>query len=209
MQSQALFPFLLEEILKVDFLSHASVLNIPKGTEILRPEAYVKGIPFVKSGLVKVLRADDDGNEILLYYISAGESCAMSLKAAIENSKSGIFAVAEQDTETYFLPVEYLRSLMAEHHAFREYVFLALSQRYNELLTAIDNIAFRKLDERLIAMLRQKFSHAGMNEITTSHQQLADELNSSREVISRLLKQLEKRGYLRLERNKMVMILDL
>jgi CRP/FNR family transcriptional regulator len=77
------------------------------------------------------------------------------------------------------------------------------------LLTAIDNIAFRKLDERLIAMLRQKFSHAGMNEITTSHQQLADELNSSREVISRLLKQLEKRGYLRLERNKMVMILDL
>lgn len=168
---------------------------------------FPRWIPLVTKGAIKISRADDDGGEIFLYYLYPGQTCAMTLNCCMIDKPSEIRAVAEAGTEFVGLPRKSLPKWMLDFEEWRQFTLESYNERYENLLATIDAIAFQKLDERLINLLRDKSIAVGKTEIDVTHKRLAEELHSSREVISRLLKQLEKMGKVKLSRNK-VKILD-
>jgi CRP/FNR family transcriptional regulator len=173
-----------------------NVQNIERGKEVLREGQFVKLVPFVKKGLIKVFTRYED-RELLLYYIRPEESCIMSFSAAINNEPSQVYAVTEKDTEVLLLPVGGLRSLTNAHPDFYKFFFQQYKGRYAELLDTIHHVLFDKLDGRLYHHLKQKSLLKNENPLRMSHQQIADELGTVREVVSRALKKLEGEGLLR------------
>jgi CRP/FNR family transcriptional regulator len=165
---------------------------------------YPKWIPLVISGAIKISRADDEGGEIFLYYLYPGQTCAMTLNCCMVDKPSEIKAVAEEGTEYLGLPRKSLPQWMLDFEEWRQFTLETYNERYENLLATIDAIAFQKLDERLLNLLLDKSIAKGTNEIEVTHKSLAEELHSSREVISRLLKQLEKIGKVKLSRNKII-----
>lgn len=172
------------------------------GEVILRENAYVRSIPLVMKGMIRVMRSHDDGREILLYYIRAGESCIMSFLGGLHHDTSKVSAIAEEETEILFVPVEKITQLMKDDPAWTDYFFRLYHKRFEELLEAVNAIAFKKLDERLIDFIEKKVSLTGNKQLSITHEQIAGELGTSRVVISRLLKQLEDEGQVKLERNR-------
>ena len=152
---------------------------------------YIRMMPIIVKGTVKVLRLDENGNEILLYYLSSSESCSMAYSCCIEAKKSEVKAIAEDDVELIAIPHIKLDQWLCTYPSWKNYIMRSFNDRFIELLKSIESIAFHKLDERLIAYLKEKQRHTGSSVIKTSHYQIADELATSRVVISRLLKQLE------------------
>lgn len=148
------------------------------------------------------MRSHDDGREILLYYIRAGESCIMSFLGGLHHDTSKVSAIAEEETEILFVPVEKITQLMKDDPAWTDYFFRLYHKRFEELLEAVNAIAFKKLDERLIDFIEKKVSLTGNKQLSITHEQIAGELGTSRVVISRLLKQLEDEGQVKLERNR-------
>lgn len=185
-------------------LSYIKVFN--EGEIILRENAYVKGIPIVSRGALKVLRTDEDGREILLYYIRAGESCIMSLLGGIAQDTSKVKAIAQEETEILFLPVDKLNELIRTYPEWLSYIFRLYHQRFEELLEVVNAVAFKKTDERLLNLLQTKRTLSRSKILSVTHEQLANELGTVRVVISRLLKQLEDDGKVQLGRNKITMI---
>ena len=175
---------------------------IKAGDLIMDIGRYIKYLPVVLSGAIKILREDDEGNELFLYFIYPGQSCAMSINCCMANAPSEIRAVAEEDTEIIMIPVDVMDEWTSKYQQWKQFVMNTYSFRFNELLHTIDSIAFRKLDERLMHYLEQKASISNDGIIHSTHQKIAYDLNSSREVISRLLKQLEKNGKIELSRNR-------
>ncbi len=167
--------------------------KIEKGTEVLREGQFVKLIPFVQKGLIKVFTRYED-RELLLYYIQPEESCIMSFSAGINNEPSQVFAVTEKDTEVLLLPVRELRSLTNAHPDINKFFFQQYKGRYAELLDTIHHVLFDKIDERLYQHLKEKSTLKKENPLRMSHQQIADELGTVREVVSRALKKLEGAG---------------
>jgi len=153
------------------------------------------------------MREDADGNELLLYYLQAGETCAMSLTCCMAFKRSEIRAIAQEDVLMLTIPVDYMEEWM-KYRDWRSFVMNTYRLRFEELLEALDSIAFLKMDERLWKYLQEKAQTLDTTEINISHQDIAYDLNSSREVISRLLKQMERKGMLNLGRNKIELNLD-
>ena len=167
--------------------------KISQGTEILREGQFVKVIPLVSKGLIKVYTRYED-RELLLYYIRPNESCIMSFSASINNEPSQVFAITEEDTEAILIPVRELESLVKEHPNINKFFFQQYKGRYAELLDTIHHVLFDKMDKRLYQHLKDKIALKGENPIQMSHQQLANELGTVREVVSRVMKKLEGEG---------------
>lgn len=176
------------------------------GDIILQEDAYIRSIPLVMSGSIRVIRTDDDGREILLYYIHSGESCIMSFLGAMHHETSKLRAIAEEDTEILFIPIDKVMQLIREYPEWLDYIFRLYHKRFEELLEVVNAVAFRKMDERLLEMLRKKTAQANNKTISVTHEQLANDLATARVVVSRLLKQLETQGMVQLGRNKITLV---
>jgi CRP/FNR family transcriptional regulator len=171
----------------------ASVTTIPKNTEILREGQYVKVIPLVLSGLVKVVSRQEE-KELLLYYIKPAESCVMSFAAGLNQGPSQVFAVTETDTTALLLPTEQVIGWTRQHPDFANLFFAQYQLRYTEMLDTISHLLFDKMDKRLYDYLKQKSELTGENPLIISHRQIAQELGTAREVVSRVMKKLENEG---------------
>ena len=176
------------------------------GDTILNENAYIKAIPIVATGAIRVIRTDEDGREILLYYIRPGESCIMSFLGAMHNETSKIRAEAEEESVIYFLPVDKMTKFLQEKPDMLEFLFKLYHKRFEELLEVVNAIAFRKVDERLWLLLNKKADLAKSKIIHSSHEQLANDLATARVVVSRLLKQLEEQGKVKLGRSKLELL---
>ena len=172
------------------------------GSIILDENANIRAIPIVTKGSLKVMRTEEDGREILLYYIKVGESCIMSFLGGMHNEKSKIKAVVEEDAEILFLPMEKVSVFIKDYPEWLDYIFRMYHRRFEELLEIVNAIAFKKVDERLLALLYKKQALTGSKNLVITHEQLANELGTARAVVSRLLKQLEDNGTILLGRNK-------
>lgn len=176
------------------------------GTVILDENAHIKSIPIVTKGVMKVMRTEEDGREILLYYIKAGESCIMSFLGGLHNETSKVKAEVEEDAEILFLPLDKVSLFIKEYPQWLDYIFRLYHKRFEELLEIVNAIAFKKVDERLLALLKKKSALTQSQVLQITHEQLANELGTARVVVSRLLKQLEDHGVVQLGRNKITLV---
>jgi CRP/FNR family transcriptional regulator len=180
--------------------------RFPEGKVILDENAHIKAIPIVISGTVRVIRRDEEGREILLYNIRAGEICIMSFLGGMHDDTSKVTAIAEEDTEVIFLPIEKVTSLIKDSPEWLDYIFRLYHKRFEELLEVVNAVAFKNMDERLLGFIRKKCGLSGSMTLQVTHEQLAHELGTARVVVSRLLKQMEQEGLVKLGRNKIVLV---
>ncbi len=180
--------------------------KIKAGEIIMRTGQYIKSTALVLEGQLKIYRENQDGGEFLMYYLGPGQACAVSMICALQSETSEITAIAEEDTEVLLIPVHLMDDLMNKYKSWYQFVIQTYRNRFDELITVVDNIAFHNMDERLEFYLKRHVKKSGKNLIELSHQQIADDLNSSREVISRLLKKMEQRNLVRLNRNMIELI---
>ncbi len=193
---------LFHTLLNKEVYASGRVKLFPANTVILDINAYIKSIPIVLSGSIKVIRTDDNGREILLYYIKAGESCIMSFLAGIHNDTSKIKAIVEEDAEVLLIPVNKASEWIKAFPEWTDFIFSLYQKRFEELLEVVNAVAFQKVDARLLHLLKQKSALFQNSEIAVTHQQLADELGITREAVSRVLKQMENEKLILLGRNK-------
>ncbi|MDI1354253.1 MAG: Crp/Fnr family transcriptional regulator [bacterium] len=177
-----------------------------EGDVILNENAYIKAIPIVTTGNIRVMRMDEDGREILLYYIKAGESCIMSFLGGIHQDTSKVKAVAEEETEILFIPTDKVSLLIKEFPEWLDYIFRLYHKRFEELLQVVNDVAFKKMDERLFDYIKTKCALTKSPTLFVTHEQLANELGTARVVVSRLLKQMEHEGLVILGRNKISLV---
>lgn len=180
--------------------------SVKEGDIILQEHAYLNSIPIVLSGNIKVLRTDEDGREILLYYIKQGESCIMSFLGGIHQDTSKVKAIAEEDSEILFLPIQAVGMLLKEYPEWLEYIFALYHKRFEELLDVVNAVTFKKMDQRLSDFLYKKVEITKSNVLSITHEQIATELGTARVVVSRLLKQLEEMASVKLGRNNITVM---
>lgn len=180
--------------------------SFAEGNVIINENSFVKAIPIVTNGSVRVMRTDEDGREILLYYIKAGESCIMSFLGGMHHDTSKVKAVAEEQTDILFIPSDRVNALIAEFPEWLDYIFRLYHKRFEELLEVVNAVAFKKLDERLLIFLKRKTVLTNNQNIHITHEQLSNELGTARVVVSRLLKQMEDEGLVKLSRNKITLL---
>jgi CRP/FNR family transcriptional regulator len=192
---------LIDEIIK-----EGEVLTFKEGDIIMDYGKPVRFMPLILSGTIRVMRKDEEEREIILYYLSNNESCAMAYACCMEAKKSEIRAIAEDNVELVKIPHNKLDEWLIKYPSWKSYIFGSFTQRFNELLKSLESIAFHKLDERLINYLKAKAKITGKNAIQLSHNQIAEEMGTSRVVISRLLKQLENDKKLVLYRNEIKLL---
>lgn len=185
---------------------HSIRKHYAAGSVILNENAYISAIPIVTQGTLKVSRTEEDGREILLYYVKAGESCIMSFLGGWHNDTSKVKAEVEEDAELLFLPVEKVSLFIKEFPQWLDYIFRQYHNRFEELLEIINAIAFQKVDQRMLTLLQKKVEITGSTTLQITHEQLANELGTARVVVSRLLKQLEDQQTVKLGRNKITLL---
>ena len=196
-----LFPDIKSPELKKLINEHAFTQEFKDGDIIIDNGIPIKFITLVLEGNIKILREEDNGNELLMYYLSPGDTCTMSLTCCMANKQSEIRAIAEGDLKILVIPIDFMDEWMLRFKDWKDFVMNTYRKRFEELLVTIDHIAFKKMDERLLKYLKDKIEVKKTTTLYVTHQEIANDLNSSREVISRLLKQLEKRGVVKLNRN--------
>jgi CRP/FNR family transcriptional regulator len=199
-----LFPQ-LEKDLREQITSHSLITEVKEGEVLMETGQYIKSTILLMHGLLKVYREDDEGNEFFMYYLEPGSACAMSMLCAARNEKSQIKMQAMTDSEVAFIPIQIAEAWVNKYKSWYQFVVATYRERFEELLQLIDNIAFKSLDERLLFYLKRHQKVSG-NILHLNHQQIADELNSSREVISRLLKKLETQGIVKLNRSSVEIV---
>ena len=185
---------------------HGMTKRYGAGSVILNENAAIRAIPIVMHGALKVIRTEEDGREILLYYIKAGESCIMSFLGGMHNETSKVRAEVEEDAEILFLPMDKVSLFIKAYPQWLDYIFRLYHKRFEELLEIINAITFKRVDERVLALLHKKRELTGSNTLNITHEQLANELGTARVVVSRLLKQLEENGTVKLGRNKITLV---
>ncbi len=185
---------------------HGVSKEFQAGDILINENSYIRSIPIVIKGSIKVIRTEEDGREILLYYIKAGESCIMSFLGGLHNETSKVKAEIEEDAEILFLPIDKVSLFIKEYPQWLDYIFRLYHKRFEELLDIVNAIAFKKVDERLLNLLHKKAELNNSKLIQTTHEQLANELGTARVVVSRLLKQLEENGAVQLGRNKITLL---
>lgn len=184
---------------------HSALKTYPAGSVILNENAYIRAIPIVTKGSIRVMRTEEDGREILLYYIKGGESCIMSFLGGLHNETSKVKAEVEEEAEILFLPIDKVSLFIKEYPQWLDYIFRLYHKRFEELLDMVNAITFKKVDQRLIDLLQKKSELTASSAIHVTHEQLANELGTARVVVSRLLKQLEEQGAVQLGRNKIIL----
>ena len=182
--------------------------EVPKGFTLIEIGNYIKSMPLLLSGAIKILREDDNGDELILYFLERGDTCAMTLSCCIGQTKSEIRAIAETDTKLIMIPVQKMSEWMSKYKSWQNFILQSYHSRMMELLEAIDAIAFLKMDKRILKYLRDKAMVIGNDVINVTHQDIAYDLHTSRVVVSRLLKTLERDSKIELHRNS-IKILDL
>lgn len=192
---------LIEEIASV-----AKLVEFKEGEVLIDIGKYIKTMPLLINGAIKIMREDFDEGELLLYFIEKGDTCAMTLACCMGDKKSEIRAVAETDGLVAMIPVHYMESWLGKYQTWRAFVFMSYDNRFNEMLAAIDNIAFMNMDKRLYHYLLETGKITSSQTINKTHQEIAYELNSSRVVVSRLLKALENEGKIKLNRNNIELL---
>ncbi|HEY1044801.1 MAG TPA: Crp/Fnr family transcriptional regulator [Bacteroidia bacterium] len=202
---QSVFPGFEPDLIST-LSEEATVKSFTAGEVIIRTGQYIQNTMLVLSGKIKVYREDDEGNEFFMYYIHPGQACAISLICAARMETSKILAKAVEDAEVLMLPLNAMEKWMSKYRSWYEFVVGTYRNRFEELLSVLDQVAFRSMDERLEFYLRRHIDNNGSNLIQLSHQEIANELNSSREVVSRLLKKMEQRGMVKLHRNSIEML---
>ncbi|GAA5020870.1 cyclic nucleotide-binding protein [Marivirga lumbricoides] len=200
--NQILNELIAEAPLREEILSLGRLRKVKAGQTVISPNQSAGEMPLVIKGLLRVMRHDEKGNEVFLYYLEGGHTCAMSITCCLEGKKSTFHVVAEEDTEMWMMPTAYLDSWIQKYPSFRKFVFQSYQMRFDELLQTVDSLVFMNLDERLYNYLLDKKQATGSFEINKTHQQIADELNTSRVVVSRVLKKLEKEEKIEQHRNK-------
>ncbi|MGA1775614.1 MAG: Crp/Fnr family transcriptional regulator [Flavobacteriaceae bacterium] len=193
-------PQLLEEMNRVGV-----VKNVGKGELMIDIGESIQYIPLILNGVIKIVREDESGDELLLYFVEFGNTCAMTLNCCLGQTKSEIRALCESDVRLILIPVNYMDPWLAKYKSWRSFVFNNFNTRLSELLKAVDALTFLKLDERLMNYLTEKAKVTDNTVLEVTHLEIANDLNSSRVVISRLLKQLENEGVLRLGRNTIML----
>ncbi|WP_339840134.1 Crp/Fnr family transcriptional regulator [uncultured Maribacter sp.] len=199
---------IFEEELINEIVQVGTFKEVPEGYKLIEIGDYLRGMPLLISGVIKILREDEDGDELLLYYLEKGDTCSMTMACCMGDTKSEIRAVAETDAKLIMVPIQKMEEWTIKYKSWRNFVFSSYHVRLNELLSTLDSIAFQKMDERLIGYLKEKARVTNDDIIHSTHQEIAYDLHSSRVVISRLLKKLEEMGKIKLHRNY-IKILDL
>ncbi len=199
------FPQIAEVKLQEEIAETGKLMHFSAGEVIMDYGGYVRIVPLVLEGNIKVMREDEEGNEIFLYYIKAGETCSVSFTCCMMHKKSYIKTIAEDDVVLIGVPIKHVDEWMTKYQSWKNFVMLSYDSRLFDMVKTIDNIAFRKMDERLIEYLKEKAKANLSPVISATHQEIAYDLNASREAISRLLKQLEKDGMLSLGRNRITL----
>ena len=192
---------LLDAIVKEGQLFH-----FKRGETLISFGSYIKMMPLLLEGSIKISRQDDSGNELLLYYLGTGDACSMSFSCCTASKKSEFQAIAEEDALIIGLPPKIMEQWMGQFSTWRKFVLNAYDQRMTEIIQTIDSIAFKKMDERLWEYLIAKSNTIQRTTINATHQTIANDLNASREAISRLLKKLEHQGKIKLGRNEIEML---
>lgn len=204
-QLNAFFQDLYEKPIKEAIVHTGQIIEIPEGEILIDIGQYIKMMPLILEGSLKILREDNDGRELLLYHVQQGETCAMSITCCMGDAKSSVRAIAEENTKMIALPTKIMDEWSNNFPSWKHFIMRTYQKRFEELLNTIDSIAFQKLDDRLEKWLQEKTSKSNDGTIQITHQEIASELHSSREVISRLLKKMEHQGLLELGRNKIKM----
>jgi CRP/FNR family transcriptional regulator len=200
------FPFFKEPELVDAIANVAKEVNVKEGDSIIKIGEFIKSTPLITQGLLKIVRQDDEGHEILLYYLDGGNTCVMTVTCCMKQEKSKIKAIAEIDTHLLLIPFHYMDEWMRNFRSWRNFILQTYSARFEEMLSALDSVAFESLDTRLLRYLGDREHALDTNEFHITHQQIAQELNSSREAVSRLLKKLENSGHIQLGRNRIKII---
>ena len=192
---------LFEDALINEIVQVGTFKEVPAGFKMMEIGSYVKAIPLLVSGVIKILREDTNGDELLLYYLEKGDTCSMTMTCCMGQTKSEIRAVVETDAKLIMIPVQKMEQWTANFTSWRNFVFESYHNRLNEMLHTIDSIAFDNMDQRLLNYLKEKARITQNKVIENTHQEIAYDLHSSRVVISRLLKKLENIGKIKLHRN--------
>lgn len=193
---------LLDEIEEV-----SKIVAFKEGDILIDYKQYIKTIPLLLSGAIKVMREDYDSGELLLYYLERGDTCAMSMTCCMGEKQSEIRAIGEIDGLIMMIPVQKMIEWMTKYKSWMAFVFESYNNRFNELLNAVDTLAFMDMNGRLLNYLFEKSKIENSVIINKTHQDIARELNTSRVVISRLLKALETDGRIKLNRNSIEILL--
>ncbi len=197
---QNTYNFIFEEDLMQEILKVSKVYDFKEGDIIIDFNENISNMPLMLSGAIKILREDFDEGELLLYFIEKGDTCAMSMKCCLGNAKSEIRAMAETDGQLILIPIAKMNEWLGKDESWRNFVFNSYNNRLKEMLTAIDNLAFMNMDERLLNYLLEKSKINHTKQIHNTHQEIAYDLNTSRVVVSRILKALENKGKIKLNR---------
>lgn len=176
------------------------------GDVIVAEDAFIRSIPIVTKGSLKVIQSDEDIKEVVLYYLRPGETCIMSFLAGLYNDTSKVKAVAEESSEVLFIPIDKVNELVKKDPKWLNYIFEIYHKRFEDLLQMVNDLAFKKMDERLLQFLKKRIKVSGVNTIQVTHEQIAHELGTAREVISRLLKKLEEEKLVELGRNRVTLL---
>lgn len=200
------YSYLFEDALLNEISEIGSYKKVPEGFTLIDIGDNIKSMPLILSGAIKVMREDENGDDLILYFVEQGDTCAMTITCCMGETKSEIRAVAETDTRIIMIPIEKMQEWMHKYPSWQSFILQSYHERMKELLEAIDTIAFLKMDERLYKYLRDKAMVNRDDLIKTTHQEIAQDLHTSRVVISRLLKKLEKENRIKLQRNSIKII---
>lgn len=201
-----IFASVFEPELMVKIESQATPMNLNGGEVIMNIGKPVWGIPLLAKGTVKISRVNDEGQEILLYYVKAGQTCAMAFTSWMTTQISSVKSTAEEESVLYVIPGKVADEWMQQYPSWKKFVMNTILDGFTEVVRSIDDIAFKKMDERLVNYLKEKSKISGSSLINLTHQQIADELGTNRVVVSRLLKKLEIDGRLLLYRNQIKLL---
>lgn len=198
--------FFTEPELKQELSDYGSIVSFQAGDIIIAPNKYIKVVPIILSGVVKVLRVNENGEELFLYYLFPGQSCAISLSNSLIDKVNDIKAIVEDNAEIIVVSSTKVKEWFSRFSSWRRFVLKMINECHTELFYALDRVAFKNIDQRLIDYLLVKTTVSQSNTIHITHQAIANELSTSREVISRLLKALEQQHKLRLFRNRIEIV---
>jgi len=203
-----IFPSFEKELID-EICANATLKDFKEGDVLMKTGQYFRSVIIVVSGLVKIFREDEEGNEYFMYYLQPGQACALSMICAARHQASELKAAAASDAEVMTVPLAYMDKWMATYKNWYYFVLESYRNRFQELLTTIDHVVFRNMDERLLFYLKKQQETTGSDTLSINHTLIAQELNSSREVISRLMKKIAENGMIRLLQHQKIKILDL
>lgn len=200
------YDFIFEDALLKEIEDISTIKKIKEGQQLIDIGETIKYMPLLLDGAIKILREDEKGDDLVLYFIEIGDTCAMTLSCCVGNKKSEIRAIAETDATVVMIPIQKMNEWMSKYKSWQNFILESYQERLSELLDAIDTIAFLKMDQRLLKYLKDKAMVNHNSEINVTHQDIANDMHTSRVVVSRLLKSLELSGKIKLNRNSITVL---